>query len=64
MTGNFLWQNIVLTLCKFLEPYDFNGGLQIYFLGLVLIILLIAYEDDSRMMNILLKNHNSITSGE
>lgn len=64
MNGNFLWQNIVLTLCKILENSEFNGGLQIYFLGLPLMIGLIVCETDSRLVKILLKKFSNILSGE
>lgn len=63
MTGHFLWQNIILTLCKILEHTEFSGGLEIYFLGLPLIAGLIIFEKDSRL-ELLMKNINNFQTGE
>ena len=63
VTGNFLWQSVVLTLCKILEHTEFNGALQIYFMGLPLIIGLIIFEKDTRK-DLLLKKISNIETGE
>ena len=58
-----MWQNVVLTLCKVLESTDFNGALQVYFMGLPLVIGLIIFEKDTRK-DLLLKKISNIDTGE
>ena len=58
LTGLFLWANLVLFLAKVLENTDFSGALQLYFLGLPLIIGLIIFDKDERA-KLLLKNINN-----
>jgi hypothetical protein len=49
VTGLFLWGNFVLIIVKILEKTEFDGGLQIYFLGLPLVGLMIVYSKDERI---------------
>lgn len=63
LTGIFLWANFVLLIAKILEKTDFSGSLQLYFLGLPLIIGLAIFEKDERI-TILLKNINNFQKGE
>jgi hypothetical protein len=63
LTGNFLWSNLILILNKILENTEFNGGIQIYFLGLPLIFGLILFSDDERIL-LLMKNINNFQTGE
>ena len=53
----------MLTLCKILERTDFNGALQVYFMGLPLVIGLIIFEKDTRK-DLLLKKISNIETGE
>ena len=53
----------MLTLCKILERTDFNGALQVYFMGLPLVIGLIIFEKDTRKV-LLLKKISNIETGE
>lgn len=58
LTGIFLWSNLVLFIAKILENTEFSGALELYFLGLPLIIGLIAFDKDERI-KLLLKNINN-----
>jgi hypothetical protein len=49
LTGLFLWANLVLFLAKLLENTDFSGALQLYFLGLPLVIGLVVFDRDDRV---------------
>jgi lipopolysaccharide export LptBFGC system permease protein LptF len=49
LTGLFLWANLVLFLAKMLENTDFSGALQLYFLGLPLVIGLVVFDRDDRV---------------
>jgi hypothetical protein len=49
VTGLFLWGNFVLIIVKLLSKTDFDGGLQIYFLGLPLVGLMIVFGKDERV---------------
>jgi hypothetical protein len=49
VTGIFVWGNFVLIIVKLLEHTEFDGGLQIYFLGLPLVSLMICYSKDERV---------------
>jgi hypothetical protein len=49
VTGLFLWGNFVLIVVKLLEKSEFDGGIQIYFLGLPLVGLMIVYGKDERI---------------
>ena len=62
-TGLFSWTSWVLLLAKLLENTDFNGALQIYFLGIPLVILMILSSKDERI-KLLLKNINKFQKGE
>jgi hypothetical protein len=62
-TGLFLWGNFVLIIVKLLEHSDFNGGLQIYFLGLPLVGVMIVFGKDERIQ-LLNKNINNFQKGE
>ena len=48
LTCLFVWANFILFVCKVLEYSQFNGGLQLYYLGLPLIVALIIFEKDDR----------------
>lgn len=63
MTGIFLWANLLLIIVKILEHTDFTGGLQIYFLGLPLIVALVVFDKDKRV-ELLVKNLNNFQRGE
>lgn len=63
MTGIFLWANILLIIVKILEYTEFDGGLQIYFLGLPLVVALVLYDKDKRV-ELLVKNINNFQRGE
>jgi len=63
LTGLFLWGNLVLFLAKLLESTDFSGALQLYFLGLPLVIGLVIFDRDDRV-NLLLQNINNFQRGE
>jgi hypothetical protein len=49
VTGLFLWGNFVLIVVKALENTEFDGGIQIYFLGLPLVGLMIVFGKDERI---------------
>ena len=53
LTALFLWGNLVLILAKLLENTRFSGALQLYFLGLPLVIGLVIFDRDDRV-NLLL----------
>ena len=63
VTGLFLWGNFVLIVVKLLEKSEFDGGIQIYFLGLPLVGLMIVYGKDERIQ-LLNKNINNFQKGE
>lgn len=63
VTGIFVWGNIVLIIVKLLESTEFDGGLQIYFLGLPLVSLMIVYSKDERV-KLLNSNINNFQRGE
>ena len=63
LTALFLWGNLVLFLAKLLEKTDFSGALQLYFLGLPLVIGLVIFDRDDRV-NLLLQNINNFQRGE
>jgi hypothetical protein len=63
LTGTFLWANVALFIAKILEQTRFSGALQLYFLGLPLIIGLIIFDRDERV-KLLLKNINNFQKGE
>ena len=58
LTGLFLWGNLVLFLAKLLETTRFSGALQLYFLGLPLVIGLVIFDRDDRVQ-LLLTNINN-----
>ena len=58
LTAVFSWGNIVLLIVKILEKSKFNGGLQLYFLGIPLIVALVLFDKDNRM-DVLLRNISS-----
>jgi hypothetical protein len=58
LTALFLWGNLVLILAKLLENTNFSGALQLYFLGLPLVIGLVIFDRDDRV-NLLLQNINN-----
>ena len=49
LTTLFLWANVVLFLAKLLQNTDFSGALQLYFLGLPLVIGLVVFDRDDRV---------------
>jgi hypothetical protein len=49
LNGIFFWANLVLFIAKILENTDFTGALQLYFLGLPLVIGSIIFTKDARM---------------
>ena len=53
-SGVFMWSNIVLLLTHLLSGTRFNAGLQIYVLGIPLIIALIVTRKDHRLRLLLL----------
>lgn len=63
LTGLFLWGNLVLLLAKLLETTRFSGALQLYFLGLPLVIGLVIFDRDDRVQ-LLLTNINNFQRGE
>ena len=63
LTGLFLWANLVLVLAKLLQFTDFSGALQLYFLGLPLVIGLVMFDRDDRVA-LLLQNINNFQRGE
>jgi len=63
LTGLFLWGNLVLVLAKLLENTDFSGALQLYFLGLPLVVGLVIFDRDDRV-GLLLQNINNFQRGE
>lgn len=63
VTGIFVWGNVVLVIVKILENTEFDGGLQIYFLGLPLVSLMIVYAKDERI-KLLNSNINNFQRGE
>ena len=63
LTALFLWANLVLFLAKLLEYTNFSGALQLYFLGLPLVIGLVIFDRDDRV-SLLLQNINNFQRGE
>lgn len=63
LTALFFWANLVLILAKLLENTDFSGALQLYFLGLPLVIGLVVFDRDDRV-SLLLQNINNFQRGE
>ena len=63
VTGLFVWGNTCLIIVKLFEKTDFDGGVQIYFLGLPLVSLLIVYSKDERI-KLLNSNIDSFQRGE
>lgn len=63
MTGIFLWGNILVVIVKILEHTDFSAGLEIYFLGVPLVIALVLFDKDKRV-ELLVKNINNFQRGE
>ena len=59
----FIWGNCILVILTLLINTTFDGGLQIYFLGLPLVGLMEAYRKDDRVA-LLNKNINSFQRGE
>ena len=62
LTGLFVWTNLCLLVAMALENTDFNGALQIYFLGFPLVIVLIATSKDHRK-KLILKPLDQFDSG-
>ena len=58
LTGIFAWGNICVFIAKVLETAEFSGSLQLYFLGLPLIIGMIIFDKDERI-GLLLRNINN-----
>lgn len=58
LNGVLFWGNLVLAITKILEKTEFSGGLQLYFLGLPLVIGLTVFDTDERV-SLLLKNINN-----
>jgi len=58
LTAIFLWANLVLVLAKLLENTEFSGALQLYFLGLPLVVGLVIFDRDDRV-NLLMQNINN-----
>lgn len=48
-TAIFAWANIVLLISKVLEFTSFNGGLQLFLLGIPLSIALLIFNKDDRV---------------
>jgi hypothetical protein len=63
VTGLFLWGNFVLIIVKILDGTQFDGGLQIYLLGLPLVGLMIVFGKDERV-ELLNRNINNFQRGE
>ncbi|CDW77649.1 UNKNOWN [Stylonychia lemnae] len=63
LSGLFLWGNIVLLFVKLMEPLNFDGGYQIYLLGVPIVIFIIIFEPDRRK-KLLIMNINNIEKGE
>ena len=63
LTGIFFWGNLTLIFGKILENTHFEGILEIYFLGLPIILFLIIFAPDERI-NLVHKNINNIQNGE
>jgi len=63
LNGVFFWNNLSLFIAKIFENTDFNGALQLYFLGLPLVIGAIIFKKDHRNA-ILLRNLNNFQKGE
>lgn len=49
LTGIFFWANLVLFLAKVLEFTNFSGALQLYFMGLPLVVGLVIFDRDDRV---------------
>ena len=58
LLGIFVWCNICLLAVKLLEHTIFDGGLQIFFLGLPIVVACIAFDKDERIF-ILMKSINN-----
>jgi hypothetical protein len=63
LTALFIWGNIVLFLAKLLEDTEFSGAIQLYFLGLPLVVGLVIFDKDDRI-SLLLRNINNFQRGE
>jgi hypothetical protein len=48
-SGIFAWANIVLFITKVLYFTTFNGGLQLFLLGVPLIIALMVFKKEERI---------------
>jgi len=51
--GIFCWTNIILLISQVLSEAQFNAGLQIYLLGIPVVVILILTLKDDRMQEIL-----------
>ena len=63
MTGIFLWTTFCQIIIKTLERTSFDGGLQIYLLGIPLVIAIIVSSPDKKMQ-VLTTNINNFHKGE
>lgn len=63
LLGIFFWCNVCLLAVKILEYTSFDGGLQIFFLGLPVVVACIAFDKDERVF-ILTQNIANFQRGE
>jgi len=61
--GIFCWHATVLLICKFLEYTSFNGGLELFFVGIPVVSVIILYLKDVKL-SLLLTNINKFEKGE
>jgi hypothetical protein len=54
-SGIVAWANISLIIAKLLEHTKYNGGIQLFFLGIPLVISIIVFTKDERI-EMLMKN--------
>lgn len=64
LSSVFSWASIVLLIAKILEHSTFNGSLQLFFLGIPLLLTLIVFRKDERMDKLLLSVGNFLRGEE
>lgn len=61
--GIFCWHATVLLICKLLEYTSFNGGLELFFVGIPIVSIIILCLKDVKL-SLLLTNINKFEKGE
>jgi len=59
----FCWNTSVLLLCKLLEHTSFDGGLELFFIGVPIVSVIILWMKDGKL-SLLLTNINKFEKGE